>query len=62
VAHKTSLSVLGERGGSLFVAPSLAPGARLVTEGRSTLSDGDRVRAQLAGAPAPASSKKDGSP
>jgi RND family efflux transporter MFP subunit len=63
-AHKLSLSVLGERGGSLFVATTLAPGARLVTEGRSTLNDGDHVVAQLADAAPPAApgGAKEGSP
>jgi membrane fusion protein (multidrug efflux system) len=44
VSRKTTVAVLGERGGDLFVASALPPGARVVTEGRATLTDGDRVR------------------
>jgi hypothetical protein len=46
VAHKSSVRVLGERGGSLFVDRSLAAGARVVTEGRALLKDGDHVQAK----------------
>ena len=48
VARKTSLRVEGERGSDLFVESSLVPGARVVTEGRATLGDGDRVAAKEA--------------
>lgn len=44
VAHKQQVSVLGERGSSLFVAP-LPPNTRVVTEGRAALAEGDRVEA-----------------
>ncbi|MEP6652352.1 MAG: efflux RND transporter periplasmic adaptor subunit [Myxococcales bacterium] len=44
-ARKAVLSVKGERGGSLFVEPSLRAGAHVVTEGRSVLKDGDNVEA-----------------
>jgi RND family efflux transporter MFP subunit len=47
VAHKTVHAILGERAGSVFVAPTLAPGSRVVTEGRSLLADGDAVEAAL---------------
>jgi len=46
-AHKSVYAVQGERGGSLFVEPSLKPGTRVVTEGRSLLKDGDSVEAKL---------------
>ncbi len=49
VARARTVDVLGERGGSLFVAPQLAAGAQVVTEGRALLSDGDRVAAHLEG-------------
>jgi RND family efflux transporter MFP subunit len=43
VATKRVVEVLGERGGSLFVARTLVPGSRVVTQGRSLLANGDRV-------------------
>ncbi len=43
VVHARTLDVKGEIGGSLFVDPSLAPGTRLVTDGRALLNDGDHV-------------------
>jgi RND family efflux transporter MFP subunit len=46
-AHKGVYAVKGERGGSLFLAPSLRSGAHVVTEGRALLKDGDRVEARL---------------
>jgi membrane fusion protein, multidrug efflux system len=45
-AKKITLRVEGEQGSDLFVATALAPGARVVTEGRATLVDGDRVSAK----------------
>jgi len=45
-AKKLQVPVLGERGGSVFVT-GLAPNAAIVTEGRATLSEGDRVTARL---------------
>lgn len=42
VASTVSVRVLGELGGSLFVS-DLAPDAQVVTQGRSLLSNGDRV-------------------
>jgi RND family efflux transporter MFP subunit len=50
VAHARQLKVLGEREGSLFVDPSLSAGAQVVTEGRTTLSDGEPVKARREGA------------
>ena len=48
VAHKKTIAVRGERGGSLFLdAGALPPGARVVTEGRALLNDGDRVASQV---------------
>jgi len=46
-ARKGVYTVKGERGGNLFVDPSLPPGAHVVTEGRALLKDGDRVEAKL---------------
>jgi len=46
VAHALTVAVRGEAGGSLFVDPSLAAGAAVVTEGRALLEDGDRVVAK----------------
>jgi RND family efflux transporter MFP subunit len=45
--HKSVFAVVGERGASLFLDPKLAPGSRVVTEGRALLVDGDRVEAKL---------------
>jgi membrane fusion protein (multidrug efflux system) len=45
VAHARSAPLLGELGGSFYLAPAdLAPGANVVTEGRGVLADGDKVR------------------
>jgi multidrug efflux pump subunit AcrA (membrane-fusion protein) len=47
VAKKSVLKILGESGGSLFVDPAaLKAGARIVTEGRASLEDNDRVAAK----------------
>lgn len=55
VAKKTTVNVLGESGGSLYVDESLK-GEDIVTEGRALLSDGDKVNAKLvASAEAPKS-------
>jgi len=43
--------VKGERGGRLYLDPSLPAGARVVTEGRALLKDGDRVEAKLDATP-----------
>jgi RND family efflux transporter MFP subunit len=52
VAHARTLPVLGEIGGTLYFAPqTLPPGADVVIEGRELLSDGDRVKAQVAQPP-----------
>jgi multidrug efflux pump subunit AcrA (membrane-fusion protein) len=53
VARKASARVLGETGKSLFIEPSLLPGALVVLEGRAQLRNGDRVRAKVEGAAAP---------
>lgn len=47
VAKKLVVDVLGERGRSLFVAPSLNPHALVVTEGRASLVAGERVAAKV---------------
>lgn len=46
-ARKRKVEVLGESGGTLFVSPKLGADARVVTEGRALLKDGDRVTDQL---------------
>ena len=46
VAKRLVVPVLGEAGGSLFVAPELEAGRAVVVEGRALLDDGDRVRAK----------------
>ncbi len=46
VAKRQVLSVLGERGGSLFVEPKLAAGTLVVVEGRALLDEGDKVSAK----------------
>jgi RND family efflux transporter MFP subunit len=43
VAKKLELPLLGEAEGQLFVAPEIAPGSLVVTEGRSHLKNGDHV-------------------
>jgi RND family efflux transporter MFP subunit len=45
--RKGVYDVKGERGGRLFLDPSLKPGSRVVTEGRALLRDGDQVVASL---------------
>lgn len=47
VAKKTSVKVLGERGGSVFLEPTLKPGSHVVTQGRALLANNDRVAAKL---------------
>lgn len=47
VAKTMTLTVLGERGGSLFVKPDLEPGTQVVTQGRSLLADKDKVAAKV---------------
>jgi RND family efflux transporter MFP subunit len=50
-ARRRTVAVLGEAGGSLFVDPTLPPGAAVVAEGRALLEDGDAVVfKELAGA------------
>jgi RND family efflux transporter MFP subunit len=46
VARGKTVSVLGEREGSLYLGPQLPPGSLVVTEGRSALNDGDRIEAR----------------
>jgi RND family efflux transporter MFP subunit len=47
VAHARTVTVKGEVGGALFVDPTLASGARVVTEGRALLNEGDHVSATM---------------
>ena len=49
VVHSRTVKVKGEIGGNLYVEQELQPGTRVVTEGRSLLSDGDKVSASEAG-------------
>ncbi len=46
IAHAKTVPVRGEAGGSLYLDTSLAPGARVVTEGRALLEEGDKVVAK----------------
>jgi len=48
VAREKTFVVSGEASGSVFLDPSLPNGARIVTEGRALLGDGDRVDAKEA--------------
>ncbi len=43
VAHKQTIAVKGESGGSLFLDRALAPGTAVVAEGRGLLENGDLV-------------------
>jgi membrane fusion protein (multidrug efflux system) len=45
-ARSRVVPVKGEVGGTLFLDSSLAPGSRVVVEGRALLEDGDRVAAK----------------
>lgn len=56
VAHKRSILVKGEREGRLFLDTSLAPGSRVVTEGRALLSENDKVAASAEAPAMPAGS------
>jgi RND family efflux transporter MFP subunit len=47
IAHTRVVPVLGERGGKVYLEPSLKPGSLVVTEGRALLNDGDKVNAQV---------------
>ena len=47
VARQRVAKVLGERAGSLFLDPSTLGEARIVSQGRALLADGDRVQASL---------------
>src|SRR5262249_35036019 len=49
VAHAKSLTVLGERGGTLFVKRDLSAGAEIVKEGRGRLVDNDKVIVKVEG-------------
>jgi RND family efflux transporter MFP subunit len=42
-AHQRTIPVLGDAGGSLFLATALTSGAAVVTQGRALLADGDAV-------------------
>jgi RND family efflux transporter MFP subunit len=46
VAKRKVVPVLGEAGGTLYVAPTLAAGAAVVVVGRALLDDGDQVAAK----------------
>jgi membrane fusion protein (multidrug efflux system) len=47
-AHTTLAKVIGETGGTLYVDPAVVPrGTQIVTDGRTTLSDGDAIAATI---------------
>jgi multidrug efflux pump subunit AcrA (membrane-fusion protein) len=52
-ARKVVLTVLGERGGRLYLKPDIPAGSAVVLEGRNQLLDGDPVQARPAGGPEP---------
>jgi RND family efflux transporter MFP subunit len=56
VARQKTFHMLGEREGALFLDPQLKPGTPVVTQGRTALSEGDKVQAQIhdPASPAPA--------
>jgi RND family efflux transporter MFP subunit len=58
-AKKRIVPIKGEVLGTLYCDPSLAPGTRVVTEGRSLLTDGETVLAQMQAEmdPAPSASR-----
>lgn len=56
VAKKVNAVVLGERGSSLFLEPTLKRAAHVVTQGRSLLANDDRVTAKVESSAGPASS------
>ena len=47
IAHLRVVALKGELAGRLYLDPQLPPGARVVTEGRALLNEGDRVAATL---------------
>lgn len=47
IARAMSLDVVGERGGTLFLAAKLQAGTPIVKEGRAKLNDGDAVEAKV---------------
>jgi membrane fusion protein, multidrug efflux system len=57
VAKRRSASVLGERGGSLFLKPDLKAGTQVVTQGRALLANNDKVAAKLESTAKPAASQ-----
>jgi RND family efflux transporter MFP subunit len=54
---KVVVPVKGEVLGTLYCETALAPGTRVVTEGRSLLSDGDKVIARTETQPAPSAAR-----
>lgn len=58
-ARARVFAVKGEIGGRLYLETALAPGSKVVTEGRALLNEGDTVLASMA--PAPAASGADAS-
>ena len=56
IAHVRIVALKGELAGKLYLDPTLPPGARVVTEGRALLSEGDRVAATLEPVTAPGAS------
>jgi RND family efflux transporter MFP subunit len=46
-ARKATFRIEGEQGSDVFLDTTLEPGTRVVTEGRATLNDGDRVEPKV---------------
>lgn len=53
VAHRTTVKLLGEKDGQLYLDPSLGADALVVAEGRAGLLEGDKVSAKTDRAPPP---------
>jgi membrane fusion protein, multidrug efflux system len=60
VARKKTFEILGEEGSNLYLDKALPAGSRVVTEGRSLLSDGDPVAARDAPADGALSIRRSG--
>jgi membrane fusion protein (multidrug efflux system) len=58
LARRQTATVLGEEAGQVYLAPTLAPDALVITEGRALLREGDRLRVQVDDGPAPSGESK----
>jgi multidrug efflux pump subunit AcrA (membrane-fusion protein) len=58
-SRRVIVNVLGEKAGNLFLEPSLAEGALVITEGRALLKEGDhlQVKVELAAPARPTETK-----